>query len=138
MSSCCEKSGIGLTLDEVYGWGLGSETGIYTWPYAACSGKISQSGIFVPLKSEESLRICKEYCKAQKKLGSDKPSQSFKQISRTDAAVTCEEQCDLVMQKIGRKENFELYSEKKCTTPYWIIPVLIVVTIIGCILLLRK
>ncbi len=52
----------GLAVNQIYGPGLGNESGIYRWPLAACSGKLV-NGRFVSTSTKEALEILKEYKK---------------------------------------------------------------------------
>ena len=144
--SCCRENNTNLTLNQIYGWSLGYPTGIYSWPYAACSGKINENGIFVPLASKESLKICKEYCEAKKNIsGETNPSKWFADISDIQGATTCEQECQMIMDSIKTEENFESRdgstngstdgSAKDCSSNWWIILLVLIIGIITALLL---
>jgi len=111
---------IGKSLPEKYGWNLGHETGIYAWPYAACSGKINKNGVYVPLKPEESYNVC-----MQNKLFTTEANNVFDQINSSgEGAITCEQQCQFIAANLG--VNTENYTTQQSNNkPYWILPLIL-------------
>lgn len=56
-----------LSLNQIYGPGLGNKSGIFAWPIAACSGKVENQR-FVSLSSEESKKVLRQYNSAKRNL----------------------------------------------------------------------
>ncbi len=56
-----------LSLNQIYGPGLGNKSGIFAWPIAACSGKVENQR-FVSLSSEEAKKVLNRYNLAKRNL----------------------------------------------------------------------
>lgn len=126
----------GRTLNEVYGLGLGSRTGQYAWPYAACAGKLSSEGIFKPRMPKEAARICKTYCEKKRKLtGGSLPNDSFREISRFPKTTTCEQECEkIAMTYRAEKRIVEGFQPTYETEqPWYVIPAVFFVTSVACL-----
>tara|TARA_B110000037_G_scaffold209622_1_gene258970 strand:+ start:47 stop:481 length:435 start_codon:yes stop_codon:yes gene_type:complete len=143
--TCCVKNENGLTLEQNDGLGLGSITGPFSWPYAACTSKVLDSGVVIPLDIHAAFDVCVEFCNTRKKItGKDPVSIDFEQISGISGA-TGTQQCELIrdtyLERIGEKnpriiEEFtptELKSE-----PFWILPIILISSIVLSLLILRK
>jgi hypothetical protein len=146
--SCCTKNEKGLTLEQNDGLGLGSITGPFSWPYAACTSKVSDSGVAIPLDIHEAFDVCTAFCKVRKKItGGDPVSKEFEKISGLSGSKTGTQQCELIRDTYlkqlmdekkshGTIEGFtsrELKSE-----PFWVLPIILISSIILSLLILRK
>lgn len=127
-------SQIGKSLPGKYGLNLGHETGIYAWPYAACSGKINENGVYVPLQPKESFNVCMQFCKNSKDV-----NEVFDQINPNgEGAQTCEAQCRKIADKLG-VTVIENYTEKhEDNKPYWVLPIIIAPIIILLLIFFLK
>ncbi len=56
-----------LSINQIYGPGLGNKSGIFAWPIAACSGKVENQR-FVSLSSEEAKKVLSQYNSAKRNL----------------------------------------------------------------------
>ena len=130
----------GRTLNEIYGLGLGSTTGQYAWPYAACSGRLSSNGVYSPLPPVEAVRMCKVYCGRKRRLtGGSDPNSSFTDISRFPVTTTCEQQCEEIGSTYAKyledQETVERYERPTVfeapewyDQPWYIIPLVFFAT----------
>jgi hypothetical protein len=115
---------IGKSLPEKYGWNLGHKTGIYAWPYAACSGKLNKNGVYVPLNPEESYNVCIQFCKKNEPF-TNEVNAIFNQINTTgEGAITCEQQCQSVYDALGVNTENYTYTPHN-NKPYWILPLIL-------------
>ena len=81
MTTCCTINENGLNLQQKLGLSLGSTTGPFSWPYAACTGKVAKNGIFRPLNIKEAYNVCISFCKKQKDItGKDPISEEFEDL----------------------------------------------------------
>jgi phage host-nuclease inhibitor protein Gam len=144
--TCCKKNENGLTLEQNNGLSLGSSTGPFSWPYAACSSKVTDTGIVIPLDIHEAFDVCVKFCKTRKQISGDDPvSREFEKISGLTGATTGIQQCELIrdiyLERLEQKktriiEEFtptELKSE-----PFWILPIILISSIVLSLLILRK
>jgi hypothetical protein len=94
---------------KTHGLNLGKNNGPYSWPYAACSGKINDKGLFIPLEINESYKICLDFCKKSNKItGKNKESKSYDKLSG-NISKTCKLQCDTILNKLDPKNNVKEY-----------------------------
>ncbi len=56
-----------LSINQIYGPGLGNKSGIFAWPIAACSGKVENQR-FVSLSSEAAKKVLSQYNSAKRNL----------------------------------------------------------------------
>ena len=134
----------GRTLDEIYGVGLGSETGPFAWPYAACSGKLASTGTFLPHHPREAVRLCKVYCNRKRQLtGGSEPDREFESISRFPQTTTCEQQCEEIATTYEKrqtalteiKEGFSIAEANE--QPWYLIPFAFFITALSCLLIMH-
>tara|TARA_B100000674_G_C37848874_1_gene918988 strand:- start:711 stop:1028 length:318 start_codon:yes stop_codon:yes gene_type:complete len=67
-----------LSLNQIYGPGLGNKSGIFAWPIAACSGKVENQR-FVSLSSEEAKKVLSRYNSAKRNLKNNRRIKEFYQ-----------------------------------------------------------
>jgi len=144
--TCCKKNENGLTLEQNNGLSLGSTTGPFSWPYAACSSKVTDTGIVIPLDIHEAFDVCAAFCKTRKQIsGNDPVSREFEKISGLTGATTGIQQCELIkdtylkrLEETNRKtvEGFTLTELKR--EPFWVLPIILISSIILSLLILRK
>jgi len=132
-NDCSSKNNFSFI--KTHGLNLGKNNGPYNWPYAACSGKINDKGLFLPLKINESYNICMDFCnKSNKITGKNKVSKSFNKLSGTDY-ITCKLQCDAILNTLDPKNNVkeyfkEDYKESKSSCICWIVISLSFITLL--------
>lgn len=146
--TCCTKNENGLTLEQNSGLSLGSTTGPFSWPYAACTSKVSNSGIVIPLDIQEAFDVCVDFCNTRKKItGVDPVSVEFEQISGMTGATTGIQQCELIRDTYLKRledntkspvsiEGFTPVELK--SKPFWVLPIILISSIILSLLILRK
>lgn len=140
----------GKALNEIYGWGLGSTTGVFSWPYSVCIGKINDRGIWIPKKTKESFGACMEFCKMKEYYGMGNcPSGLFPEISRFTEQTTCENQCIEIANEYGLTTKEQKSTDSNCTESYteietypapiwWLIPICVLYTSILCLIINQK
>jgi len=144
--TCCKKNENGLTLEQNTGMGLGSTTGPFSWPYAACTSKVADSGIVIPMDIHEAFDMCMEFCNTRKQItGKDPVSRDFEQISGLSGATTGKQQCELIrdtyLKRIGEKKTRiieEFTSTELKSQPFWILPIILISSIVLSLLILQK
>lgn len=132
----------GRTLNEIYGLGLGSSTGQYAWPYAACAGSLTKNGTYLPVHPREAVRLCKIYCGKKRSLtGGSVPSDQFTGISRFPKTTTCEQQCEEIARTYEKThaETVEGFSFVQAQQqPWYLIPLSFVVTLMVCLFIVKR
>ena len=146
--TCCTKNENGLTLVQNSGLGLGSTTGPISWPYAACTSKVTDSGILIPLGIHEAFDVCVEFCNTRKQITGDDPvSKEFEEISGLSGATTGTHQCVLIrdtyLKRVDKKNTIEGFIEEFSTNelksePFWVLPIILISSIILSLLILQK
>jgi len=144
--TCCTKNGNGLTLEQNNGLSLGSITGPFSWPYAACSSKVTDTGIVIPLDIQEAFDVCAAFCKTRKQISGDDPvSKEFEEISGLSGATTGIQQCELIrdtyLERLGETKIkiFEGFTSRELKSePFWVLPIILISSIILSLLILRK
>jgi len=156
MTTCCTINENGLNLQQKLGLSLGSTTGPFSWPYAACTGKVAKNGIFRPLNIKEAYNVCISFCKKQKDItGKDPISEEFEDLSRIYGAKTGTQQCMMIKNTytdilnnersslknniLDKHTSIDSFVLKKINNyPFWILPLILFSSILLSIILLQK
>lgn len=116
--ACCKKK-INNSIFNQHGL---KSTGIYQWPYAACSSKINNNGNFETTSQAEAIKICMDFCQKQNSIsGNRKGSAIFNKLSNI-SDQDCETQCRMCLKNI---EAFTHKKDDKSNIFLWLV---------GCIL----